>query len=179
MLIIGQMRALPKPPRSEGIAQLAVLKGLFFFHFLPKHLVLPLSEKASGVNGPWGWSNLAISTFRRDTASVLRCQGKGCVAVSRSSMLHTLGRVSCIQKARPGWVPHMTNKTADDVWCELHGNPSSLGKAYSCIPYITAIPSFWGFRLCPSTSPSSAGDRKDASSAFIAHCAKILKCLVC
>lgn len=85
MQIIRQMRALPKPPRSEGIAQLAVLKGVFF-HFLPKHLVLPLSEKASGVNGPWGWSNLAISTFRRDTASVLRCQGKGCVAVSRSFM---------------------------------------------------------------------------------------------
>lgn len=49
------MRALPKPPRSEGIAQLVVLKGFFF---------PPLSSKASGSatvrEGEWSKRTLGM-----------------------------------------------------------------------------------------------------------------------
>jgi len=75
-------------PLSLGLCPACCTQGIsrHFFHFLPKQLVLLLLVKESGVNGPWGWSNLAVFTFLRDTIpkSEHRCQREGCVALPTS-----------------------------------------------------------------------------------------------
>lgn len=102
--------------------------------------------------------------------SVHRCQGKGCVALSTSlKHTHLEGFPPSRRPGRGGCHPWPTNQ---QMMCG--GNSMESHQPWktdhSCILYVTVIPGFWGFRIRPSTSPSSA---------FISHCAKILKCLVC
>lgn len=133
-----------------------------FCHLLPKHLVPPLLEK-EWSKWAWGGSNLAVSTFLRDTMSVHRCQGKGYVALSTSlKHTHLEGFPASRRPGRGGCHPWPTKQ---QMMCG--GNSMETRQPwkidYSCILYVTVIPGFWSFRIRPSTSPSSARDRKDAS----------------